>query len=151
MTFESQTDPAPESNPDALVLGLHEEFLTTQKKEIVTGIAQVRKTIESESADLEFDVERERAEVTRVGVEGREVTSAPEPYWEGDTYVVPVVEEELVVTKRLVVREEVRIRRVRGTDTVSVPVTVRRERVEVAEIDVNTKPGKHGEESNDRV
>ncbi|MFW0790864.1 DUF2382 domain-containing protein [Gordonia sp. CPCC 205333] len=151
MTFEPPAEPESESDPDVLVVGLHEEFLTTQKKEVVTGVAQVRKTIESESADLEFDVERERAEVTRVVVADQEVSSVPQPYWDGDTYVVPVVEEELIVTKRLVVREEVRIRRVRGTDTVSVPVTVRRERVVVDEIDVNTKPGKHGEESNDSV
>ncbi|NMO05281.1 YsnF/AvaK domain-containing protein [Gordonia sp. TBRC 11910] len=141
----------PEADPDVVTVALHAEFLTAEKREVVTGKAQVRKTIETESAEVNVDVEREHADVTRVAVDNRVVTSAPEPYWDGDTYVVPVVEEELIVTKRLVVREEVRIRRVRGTETVSVPATVRRERVEVTEIDVNTKPGKHSQQSNDIV
>jgi stress response protein YsnF len=39
------------------------------------------------------------------------VAEAPAPYEDGDTLVVPVVEEVLVVEKRLRVREEIRIRR----------------------------------------
>lgn len=140
-----------EPDPDTLVVGLHAEYLTTAKKEIVTSIAQVRKTIDTESADIDVDVARDQAQVTRVPVTTREVTDGAAPYWDGDTYIVPVVEEELIVTKRRVVREEVHIRRVRGTETVSIPATVRRERVEVTEIAVNPKPEKHSRESNDSV
>ncbi len=131
------------TDPHVLTIPLHEEYLTTAKREVVTSVAQVRKTVDTESASISLDVTRERADVERVSVAPREVAADTQPYWDGDTYVVPVVEEELVVTKRLIVREEVRIRKARGTETVSVPVTVRRERVEVNEIAVNSNPDKH--------
>lgn len=124
-----------------ITVDLHEEYLTARKKQGVTSVARVHKKVETESADMPFDVAREHAEIERVPVDHQVVTSAPQPYWDDDVYVVPVVEEELVVTKRLVVREEVRIRRVAGTETVSVPVTLRRERVEVTEIGVDQETG----------
>jgi stress response protein YsnF len=40
---------------------------------------------------------------------GREVAQAPLPFEEGDTLIIPVVEERLIVEKRLVVVEEIRV------------------------------------------
>lgn len=51
----------------------------------------------------ELDVERVRCD--------REVADAPRVREEGDTVVIPVVEEVLVVRKALMLREEVRVRR----------------------------------------
>ena len=50
---------------------------------------------------------------------------------EGDTMIIPVVEEVLVTEKRLVLREEVRVTRRQRFDTVAVRDTVRREVIEV--------------------
>jgi stress response protein YsnF len=47
------------------------------------------------------------------------------------TVVVPVVEEILVVERRLVLREEVRLRVAAVEEVVEQPVTLRRQRAEV--------------------
>jgi stress response protein YsnF len=53
---------------------------------------------------------------------------APETRTEGGVTIVPVLEEVLFVEKRLVLKEELHIRRQATTETVEVPVTLRRQR-----------------------
>jgi stress response protein YsnF len=47
---------------------------------------------------------------------------------EGDVVIVPVLEEVLVVEKRLVLKEELHIRRDATRENVEVPVTLRKQR-----------------------
>jgi stress response protein YsnF len=61
----------------------------------------------------------------------REITTAPEVRTENGVTIVPVIEEVLVVEKRLVLKEELHIRRQTRTEEVEVPVELRKERVEV--------------------
>ena len=61
----------------------------------------------------------------------REVEAAPAVRTAGDTTVVPVLEEVLVVEKRLVLKEEVRIRRITRSDEVETTVPLRRQRAVV--------------------
>jgi uncharacterized protein (TIGR02271 family) len=65
--------------------------------------------------------------VERVPVEGE----ASEAEIGEDEVVVPVIEEEVVVEKRPVAKEEVRIRKDVVSDTETVEEDVRREEVEV--------------------
>jgi stress response protein YsnF len=76
------------------------------------------------------NVQRESVEVTRVPID-RMVDIAPEVRTEGDVTIVPVVEEVLVVEKRLLLKEELHIRRRVETETVEVPVTLRKQRAVV--------------------
>jgi stress response protein YsnF len=63
---------------------------------------------------------------------GEVVTERVEPWQEADgTYVVPMHEERLVVVKRLVLRERIRIRRVGTTERQLFEDTLRRERLVV--------------------
>ena len=48
---------------------------------------------------------------------------------EGDTTIIPVIEEVLVVEKRLFLKEEIRIRRTQTTQLHEETVTLRREEV----------------------
>jgi uncharacterized protein (TIGR02271 family) len=68
--------------------------------------------------------------VERVPV-GRVVEAAPQVRSEGDTMVVPVLEEVLVVEKRLMLKEEVRITLRRVAETSQQRVTLRSEEVVV--------------------
>ena len=52
-----------------------------------------------------------RVEIKRVPI-GRAIEVVPSISQEGDTTIIPVVEEIVVVERRLVLKEEVRIRRV---------------------------------------
>ena len=61
--------------------------------------------------------------------------SAPQIRTEGDVTIVPVLEEVLVVEKRLVLKEELHIRRRIITETVEVPVTLHKQRAIVERVD----------------
>ena len=75
-------------------------------------------------------MDRHRVEVTRVPT-GRVVDEAPAARAEGDTTVIPIVEEQFVVVKQLVVVEELHIRHVLEREAVSEPVTLHRQRATV--------------------
>ena len=64
----------------------------------------------------------------------RIVDEAPETRTEGGVTIVPVLEEVLFVEKRLVLKEELHIRRQATTETVEVPVTLRRQRAIVERV-----------------
>ena len=68
------------------------------------------------------------------------VETAPDVRTEGDLTIVPVVEEVLVVEKRLVLKEELHIRRTSQTEVVEVPVTLRKQRAVVERQVPHTSP-----------
>src|SRR5918994_193179 len=74
-------------------------------------------------------LDEEVVEVERVPVD-RIVEAAPAVRQDGDVTIIPVMEEVLVVEKRLVLKGEPHVRRRRTQEAVEVPVTLRRERVE---------------------
>ena len=69
----------------------------------------------------------ESVEVTRVPV-NREIDTAPSIRTEGDVTIIPVVEEVIVVEKRLVLKEEIHLRRTVTREDVAVPVKLRKQR-----------------------
>jgi stress response protein YsnF len=68
----------------------------------------------------------------------RVVDVAPAVRTENDVTIVPVVEEVLVVEKRLVLKEELHIRRKAETKPVEVPVTLRKQRAVVERLAPDT-------------
>src|SRR3712207_5429698 len=127
-------DAMPEQAPPGeVVVPLAEETASVSKREVETGRVQVALTTE-----LQTVVAREVLRGRRVGVErvpvGRtlaEGEAPPRSREEGDTLVVPLVEETAVVVKRLVLREEVRLRFVATEAPFEEAVEVRRQRAAV--------------------
>jgi stress response protein YsnF len=68
--------------------------------------------------------------VTRVPID-REVDRAPDVRTVDGVLIVPVLEERLVIEKRLVLAEELHIRRDVVREQVETPVTLRKQRAEV--------------------
>ena len=112
------------------VIPLVEETATVGKRQVVTGHVRVQTVTDTVEELARTDVQRETVEVTRVPID-RMVETAPEIRTEGDVTILPVVEEVLVVEKRLVLKEELHIRRRVETETVEVPVTLRKQRAVV--------------------
>ena len=79
---------------------------------------------------LEVQAYREEVEVEHVPV-GQVVKERVPPWEEDNVLVVPVYEEQVVVVKRLLLREHLRIRRVPTTESQLFEDTVRRERVTI--------------------
>jgi stress response protein YsnF len=112
------------------ILPLVEETATVHKRAVVTGKVRVR-TVTGTVEDLaRANLQSDSVEVTRVPVD-QVVDTAPEIRTEGDVTIVPVLEEVLVVTKQLVLKEELHIRRRVETEAVEVPVTLRKQRAVV--------------------
>ena len=70
---------------------------------------------------------------------GKEVKVAPVQRTEGDVLIIPVIEEVLVVEKRLVLKEELRISRRTTREDIEVPVTIRKQRAVVERTKTETR------------
>ena len=122
--IEKGAEEAPESDPDTL--RLLEEQVSIERERSETGRVRVRVVTHEHDEEIEVPLTREHVEVERVAV-GREVEAIPPRRQEGDTVVVPVVEEVIDVRRKLVLREEVRLRLVRSTERHREHVTLRRQ------------------------
>jgi uncharacterized protein (TIGR02271 family) len=109
------------------VIPVVEETATVGKRQVVTGRVRVRTVTDTVEELAHAAVQRDDVEVTRVPID-KVVETAPEIRTDGEVTIVPVLEEVLVVEKRLVLKEELHIRRRVETETVEVPVTLRKQR-----------------------
>ncbi len=100
------------------------------KRVVETGRVRVVKRVRQREETVDEPLFREEVRVERVPV-NRPVEGPVEVREEGGVTIVPVVEEVLVVEKRLVLREEVRITRVRVEEHRPQAVSLRSEEVEV--------------------
>jgi uncharacterized protein (TIGR02271 family) len=116
------------STEDELRVQRTEEELAAGTREREAGEVRVRKDVRTDRETVEVPTRHEEVHVDRVPLEGEAATEAEI----GDEEVsVPVTEEEVVVEKRPVVKEELRIRKDVVEDTEVVEEDVRREEVEV--------------------
>jgi len=106
------------------IIPLVEETLLLGKRQVETGRVRVSLTTEVVEEVLRDTLHSRRAEVERRPV-GQTVTEAPAVRQEGDVIIIPVVEEVLVVEKRLVLREEIHLRMINEERAVEQPATRR--------------------------
>ena len=116
------------------VIPLAEEIATIAKRQVVTGRVRVQTLTDTIEELAHAEVQRESVEVTRVPID-KVVETAPAIRTEGDVTILPIVEEVLVVEKRLVLKEELHIRRRIETEAVEVPVTLRKQRAVIERLD----------------
>jgi uncharacterized protein (TIGR02271 family) len=127
----AQPETEPVVDESAGSVELREERLVAHKETHEVGEIQVHTEVEQTPGRLEVDAYREEVTVEHEPV-GEVVTEREEPWQEADgVYVVPMYEERLVVVKRLVLRERIRIRRVGTTERQLFEDTLRRERLVV--------------------
>jgi uncharacterized protein (TIGR02271 family) len=115
---------------DEEVVPVVEETAVVRKERVAAETVRLHKRVHEEEEVLDVPVQTEAIEVERVPV-GRWIDAPAEVRREGDTTVYPVVEEVLVVEKRLRLVEEVRVTRRQETRRVQERVALRREEVVV--------------------
>jgi len=113
-----------------VTIPLAEEALHVSKHIHETGRLRVSLTTDTFTEDMRETLLTRHADVERVPI-GREVSSVPESRQEGDVLVIPVVEEILVVEKRLFLKEEIRVRMTETHENVDFPVERRVQRATV--------------------
>jgi stress response protein YsnF len=111
---------------EELSIPLVEESLVVEKRSAVTGRVRVSTKTDVVETLAGLDLNAEAIEVTRVPID-REVDAAPSVRTEGDLTIIPVMEEVLIVEKRLVLKEEIHIRRIASQEHVEVPIALRKQ------------------------
>jgi uncharacterized protein (TIGR02271 family) len=115
-----------------------EEELQAGTREREAGAMRVRKRVRTERERIRVPKRREEVRVERVPVERRDASKAEIGE---DEFVVPFLEEEVVVEKRPVVKEEIRLRKEVVEEEEVVERDVRKEEIE---IDDQTERGVRG-------
>jgi uncharacterized protein (TIGR02271 family) len=115
-SIEAKAPVEPEG-PDAseIVVPLFSEEISVSKRVVPKGRVRVSRVTRHSEELVDEILARERVEVERIPID-REVAVMPAVREDGDTIVIPIVEEALVIQRRLVLKEEVRIRRIRETE-----------------------------------
>ena len=127
---------------ERLVIPEIEEHAVVGKREVVTGQVRLRKTVDEHDEQIVEHLRRRNVDVERVAVDQpvADAANPPQPRREGEVLVIPVLEERLVVERKLFVVEEVRVREVEATEQVTETVTLRRENVDVVRTDAEPNP-----------
>lgn len=130
------------SQQEGLRIPVIEEQLAVGTRIVETGRGvRVHKTVTEQPVTIDERLMREEVDVRHVPVD-RFVApeEAPASRYEGDTLVVPILEEVLVVERRLRIKEELHITRVRHEEHYRDSVPLKAERVEVERFDDAAPP-----------
>lgn len=106
------------------------EEAVVRTREVERGGVRIHKTVNEREEVVEQPTMREDVDVERVAI-GRVIDTVPEVREEGDTLIIPVLEEMLVVEKRLVLKEEIRVTKRRTTETEQARVVLNEEQVTI--------------------
>ncbi|MBA2442006.1 MAG: DUF2382 domain-containing protein [Rubrobacter sp.] len=112
---------------DELRVQRGEEELRAETREREAGAMRVRKSVRTDHEQLRVPKRREEVDIERVPV-NRE---SPGAEIGEEEVVVQVFEEEVVVSKRVVLKEEIRLRKVVVEEEEVIEEDVRREEVEI--------------------
>ncbi len=113
-----------------------EESLQIEKREVETDGYRLTKRVEVHQELVDEELRNQRIEIERRAI-GKQLDigeTIPASHYEGDTLVIPIVEEVLVTEKRLVLVEEVRITRIQGTHRLQETVELRKEIMEIEQL-----------------
>lgn len=127
---ENLTQAADFTAEPAIRIPVIEEQVQISKKIVETGKIRISKRVYEEEVTVDVPVTRETHTVERVPV-NQYVETAPEIRQEGDTMIIPVMREEVVVSTRLILVEELRLTKRRKETPATRQVTLRKEEVTV--------------------
>ena len=115
---------------DFAVIPVVQEELQVGKRVIETGKVRINKTVDEREEVVDEPLFKEDFEIERLSV-NRVIDKPMEVEYEGDTILLPVMVEELVVEKRLILKEIIRITRHKEETHQPQRVTLRSEEVTV--------------------
>lgn len=136
----SKTVPATPDDEGRVVVPLVAEEVAVTKEKRETGRVRVTTVTRQREELVDEMLAREQVEVERVAV-GKPVAAIPAIREEGDTIVIPIVEEVLVLERRLILKEEVRLRRMRSTERHQERITLRKQEAVVTRLPADTPTG----------
>lgn len=118
-----------QDKPD-VVLKLAEEQVTLSKEQVVDGRVTVTRSTTEHDEVINTLLRHDKVEVEHVP-KAQRIEVMPEIREEDGVLIVPVVEEEIEIVRKLVLREELHIRRVEQQVPFEEVVTLRKQHVKV--------------------
>lgn len=118
-----------QADDETLRIPLAAEELIAQKQAVVRGKVHVHKGVETVEQRFTVPVYHEEAVIEHISPDAYDGQAPANP----NETIIPIVEEQLVVEKRSVIKEYIRVRKTIVTEQQDVHDTVRREFIEVTE------------------
>ncbi|HYW15019.1 MAG TPA: YsnF/AvaK domain-containing protein [Allosphingosinicella sp.] len=115
---------------EVAAIPLAEERVTVTKREVETGRLRIQVSVEERQDKVPVELSHDDVEVERVPV-NKAVSQLPSVRLEGSTTIIPVVEEVVVMEKRLILVEEIHVRRKSVAETREIPVVLRSEQAHI--------------------
>jgi uncharacterized protein (TIGR02271 family) len=119
------------STTEQIVVPVVAEELAVETERVARGKVRIHKRVETKEEIVDAPVVSEQVVVEHVPVNKLVDDVPPEPRDEDGVLVIPLIEEVLVVERRLLVREEVRVSKRRTTTNNPQKVVLRREIVDI--------------------
>jgi len=132
------------------VIPLLAEEIAVAKQTVETGRVQVARITHEREQLIDELLSRQTAEIERVPI-GQHVDTMPAVREEGDTIVIPIVEELLVIERRLFLKEEVHVKRVISTKRHHESVVLRHHEAIVTRLPAETPATGEATETGERV
>ena len=142
--------PKIEATPDEVIVPLHAEEISISKEKLETGRVQVSTVTRDHEQLVDELLANEHVEIERIPI-GKAIDARPNVREEADSIIVPVVEEVLVLERRLILKEEVHIRRVRGTERHQERVKLRKQEAVVTRVPIEAQDKESSSISEDRT
>ena len=114
----------------SVVIPVVREELRVSRREVERGGVRVHKRVEEREEVVEQPTYREEVTVERVTL-GQPLDQEVGSRQEGDTLIIPVLEEVIVTEKRLMLVEEIHVTRRQVSEEVPIQDSVRREYIEI--------------------
>jgi len=127
---QGKAGPEQSASEESDVLRLLGEEASVSRKTVETGRVRVAKVTRTRDHPIDELLTRTNVEVERIPV-GRVIDAMPSVKEDGDVTIVPIVEETVVVERRLLLKEELHIRHVRTTERYQQTVKLRYQTAEV--------------------
>jgi uncharacterized protein (TIGR02271 family) len=138
------------AEPGETIIPLLAEEVAVTKQAVETGRVQVARVTHEREQLIDELLAHQTVEIERVAI-GQHVDAMPTIREEGDTIVIPIVEEVLVIERRLLLKEEVRVRRVHSMERHQESVTLRHHEAVVTRLPVETPAPGEDTEAGERV
>jgi len=116
---------------NSFTLPVVEETVNLEKKTIETGKVKISKTVNVDTEIVNLLQVQDEVQIERIPI-NEFVQTPPSPLrYEGDTIIIPVLQEVMVTEKRILLIEEVRITKRKVESKESQEVVLRKEEIKV--------------------
>ena len=131
---------------EARTIPIIQEQVQINKEVVESGTVRISKNVHEVEEMYNIPISYEEHEVQRVTLNQYVDNAPPAIRYEGDTMIIPILREEVVVQKRIVLVEEVHITKRQVEKTIQQPVNLLKEELTVERI-TRTNPNANNTES----